>query len=352
MKYEATRSRLKRYSELIGVAGREESVARALSQDLNGLVDEIRTDVMGNLIAHKRGSGSGRRLMIAAHMDEIGLVVTGIEGSFLRFARIGGVNPRLLPGAEVTVHIQRSSGEEPRNYPGIIGTRPPHLIPPEDRKKPFETEDLFIDVGLEARELRNSVSVGDWISFRQTAIPLGASIFTGKALDNRVSLAVMVAALEVLQTMSHRWDIYAVATVQEEVGLRGVTTSSFGIDPQIGIALDVTFAEQSGLSSPETVKWDRGPAIGIGPNLHPGLRRLLVERAEAEEIPYVDEVLPGNTGTDAWSLQVTRAGVPTALLSVPIRCMHSAVEMVRLRDVERTARLLACFIARLEDKAL
>jgi endoglucanase len=165
-------------------------------------------------------------------------------------------------------------------------------------------------------------------------------------------VAVMLGALGYLQSIRHTWDVYAVATVQEELGLRGATVAAFGVAPDIAIALDVTFGETPGVSGSETFPMGKGPTLAIGPNLHPGIVRRLREVADELEIPYTLEPAPGPTGTDAWAIQVTQEGIPTGLLSVPVRYMHSTVETLVIDDADRTARLLAAFIARLDDKTL
>ena len=338
-----TFSLLKELSETPGVSGHEESIRAGVSSRLAPLVDELFVDALGNLICCKRGSGSpSRRVMLAAHMDEIGLIVTKLEQGFLRFAPVGGVDVGALPAQEVVVHGSS-------DLPGLIGSRPPHVLSAEERQKPFTHTDLFIDVGLSAADLAASVAVGDFVSMRRAAVRLGKGQATGKALDNRVSLVVLIDALRILQSRAHTWDIYPVVTVQEEVGLRGATTAAFQVTPEVGVALDVTYAEQPGATAEEALPMESGPAIGLGPNLHPKLRALFVAAAQRHEIPFTSEVLPGHSGTDAWAMQVSRAGIPTALLSVPIRNMHTTAESVALKDIERTARLLAETICDLPD---
>ena len=336
-------SLLKELSETPGVSGQEERIRACVSDYLAPLVDELRTDTLGNLTGYKRGASSpGKRVMLAAHMDEIGLIVTRLEEGFLRFAPVGGVDLGTLPAQEVTVHGRN-------DLPGLIASRPPHVLSAEEREKPFTQAELFIDVGLSTDALAESVSVGDFISIRRCASRLGNGQATGKALDNRVSVVVLLEALRLLQRRSHTWDIYAVVTVQEEIGLRGATTATFQVAPDVGIALDVTFAEQPGANAEESLPMGGGPAIGLGPNLHPVLRKLLVSTAERNEIPYTNEVLPGNSGTDAWAMQVSQSGIPTALISVPVRNMHTPAESVALKDIERSARLLAETICDLPD---
>ncbi len=336
-------SLLKELSETPGVSGQEDQVRACVSEHLAPLVDELHTDTLGNLTGLKRGrDSSGRRVMLAAHMDEIGLIVTRLEKGFLRFAPVGGVDLGALPAQEVTVHGRS-------DLPGLIASRPPHVLSPAERETPFAQADLFIDVGLDADTLAEFVSVGDFITVRRSTDRLGNGHASGKALDNRVSVVVLLRALRLLQRRSHAWDIFAVVTVQEEIGLRGAKTAAFQVEPDVGIALDVTYAEQPGASAEEALPMGSGPAIGLGPNLHPVLRKLLVDTAERNEIPFTHEVLPGNSGTDAWAMQVSQSGIPTALISVPVRNMHTPVETVALKDIERSARLLAEAICELPD---
>jgi len=336
-------SLLKELSETPGVSGQEDRIRARVSEHLAPLVDELHTDTLGNLTGHRRGSDSpAKRVMLAAHMDEIGLIVTRLEKGFLRFAPVGGVDMGALPAQEVTVHGRS-------DLPGLIASRPPHVLSQEEREKPFAQADLFIDVGLPAGELAEYVSVGDFISIRRCAGRLGNGYASGKAFDNRVSVVVLLQALHILQQRSRAWDIFAVVTVQEEIGLRGAKTAAFQVQPDVGIALDVTYAEQQGATAEEALPMGSGPAIGLGPNLHPVLRKLLVDTAERNEIPFTNEVLPGNSGTDAWTMQVSQSGIPTALISVPVRNMHTPAETVALRDIERSARLLAETICELPD---
>jgi endoglucanase len=336
-------SLLKELSETPGVSGQEERIRACISDHLAPLVDELRTDTLGNLTGYKRGADSpAGRVMLAAHMDEIGLIVTRLEQGFLRFAPVGGVDMGALPAQEVTVH-----GRD--DLPGLIASRPPHVLSLQEREKPFTQAELFIDTGLSAEALDEAVSVGDFISVRRSASRLGSGQATGKALDNRVSVVVLLEALRLLQRRSHAWDIYAVVTVQEEIGLRGAKTATFEIVPDAGIALDVAYAEQPGATADEALPMGSGPAIGLGPNIHPVLKDLLVSTAERNEIPFTIEALPGNSGTDAWAMQVTQSGIPTALISVPIRNMHTPAETVALKDIERSARLLAEAICDLPD---
>ena len=243
----------------------------------------------------------------------------------------------MLPGRAIRIHRQPAAAR-------AVGQRARQVIP---------LRDLRVDLGQPASFFAGGlVRVGDRVAIRGPYTELLGGRVATKALDNRASVAAMLGALGYLAGMRHTWDVYAVATVQEEIGLRGAITSAFGLAPDLAIAIDVTFGDTPGVNGGKTVAMDKGPAIGWGPNLHPGVVKRLREAADALEIPYVTEPLPGQSGTDAWAVQVTREGIPTGLLSIPIRYMHTAVETVVLADIDRTARLLAAFISRLDDAFL
>jgi endoglucanase len=334
---------LKRLSESEGISGFEEPVRKVVHQMWDSLVDETHEGRLGSLIALKKGAGPEPRpkLMLAAHMDEVGLMVTDIEKGFLRITRVGGTDRRVLLGLEVVVHGRR-------DLPGVVATRPPHVLPQEERKKIVSMDQIFVDVGLPEEEVKSLVSIGDLISIRRHMSELKNRRVSGKAMDDRACVAVITLALERLSRIEHAWDILAVATVQEETGLKGAIAAAYGVAPDLAVALDVTFGKQPGVVKEGTFTLGEGPTIGIGPNFHPQLVERLKEVAEAHEIPYHMDPIPGRSGTDAWAIQVTREGVPTALLSVPTRYMHQPVEMLAAQDVERAGRLLAAFIASLE----
>ena len=332
-------SLLKQLSEAEGIAGFEGPVRELVRQTWEPFVDEMHEGNLGSLIGLKKGTGPEPRskLMLAAHMDEIGLMVTDIEQGFLRIARVGGTDRRVLLGLEVTVHGRR-------DLHGLVATRPPHVLPKEERKKTVPWDKIFVDVGLPEEEVKELVSVGDLISIRREMSELKNRRVAGKALDDRACVAAITLALERLQGIQHAWDVFAVATAQEETGLKGAITAAFGVAPDAAIALDVTFGRQPDAPKSDTLPLGEGPSIAIGPNFHPKLVKRLKEVAEDREIPYHMDPIPGRSGTDAWAIQVTREGVPTALISVPLRYMHQPVETLAVADVERAGRLLAAFV--------
>jgi endoglucanase len=248
----------------------------------------------------------------------------------------------VLFGQRVTVHGRCE-------LPGMVVSVPPHFTSPAEREKPVSLDRLFVDVGLPVDEVERHVRVGDVITLRARMVRLNGAYVACKAMDDRASVAAMVLCLEELGRRRHAWDVYAVATVQEETGCIGAGVGAYGIEPTAAVAIDVTFGQQPGTPGPETFKMDGGPSLAIGPNIHPRMFDRLVAAARALELPYQVEPAPGHSGTDAWSIQVARSGVPTAVVGIPVRSMHSPVETVCLRDVERTGRLLAEFAVRLED---
>lgn len=346
---------LQTLSEAPGPSGYESPIAQIISTTWGEYTDEMRSDAMGNLIAVKKGEGDGPRprILLAAHMDEIALLVTDILAypdengyGFLRVFKVGGVDTRQTYAQQVIVHGQR-------DLPGVIGCLPPYLIPEDRRDKPFEYLDLVVDVGLPYRELRQLVSVGDFVTFRQTLRELANERVAGKSLDNRASVAAVTVCLDYLRGRKHSWDLLAVATTQEEIGLRGAMAVAGGENPDIAIAIDVTWAKgplakDGGI----TFELGEGPTLGYGPNVHPGIYKGLQNAAAALELKVTPEAHAGQTGTDTSALQVALAGIPTGLISIPQRYMHTMVETMALSDIERTGRLLGEFIARLDAEFL
>lgn len=330
--------------EAPGVSGYEHNVAKIVHAAFSDHVDEVRQDRLGNVVFYKKGTGENRpRILLAAHMDEIGLMVTKVEeGGFLRFSAIGGIDPRTIVGQEVIVY-----GKEA--LPGVIGVKPPHLTAGEDLTKAHTMEDLHIDVALSEDRVKKLISVGDLAVIRREMIELAGSSVAAKAMDDRAGIAVLLTCLQELERLQHTADVFAVATVQEEVGVRGAATATYGVVPDIGIAVDVTHGEMPGVPEHETSKLGKGPALTLGPNIHPKVGSELIRIAKEYKIPYQLEVSPAPTGTDARAIQVTRGGIPTGLVSIPLRYMHTSVELLDMEDIKLSGRLLAYFIAAVDD---
>jgi endoglucanase len=340
---------IKRLVTAVGITGYTgpNNVQDAVAAELNPYVDRVERDRLGSVIGIKEGEqhlappsdeAPYRKVMLAAHLDEIGAVVTQIDRGFLRFTEIGGLDDRVLMGQEVTVHARRE-------LPGIIGSVPPHLLATVRDRNTVDQHEMLIDVGLPARQVGRLVDVGDLVSFNRRPQELLNGLLSGKAMDNRASVAAMILCLQQLQKMRHQWDVYAVATADEEWGqFVGATTQSYAIRPDIAIVLDVTFADVEEID----VKMNGGPVISQGPSNHPVVRERLVSICQDLELKYQNELLPSGAGTDAYAIEISREGVPTVLVSIPSRYMHSPVEVVQPRDVTRTGRLLAHFIASLD----
>lgn len=351
---------LQQLTETAGPSGREGAIADVIAGLWQPLADEVRTDRMGNVVALKRGQGEGKRprLLLAAHMDEIALMVKQLVSypdeadaeadelsGFLRVTGVGGIDLRHLYGQQVVVHGKR-------DLPGILGALPPHLRPDDRADSPYNFDELVIDTGLSLAELRELVAVGDFVSFRQPLRRLLNERVAGKALDNRASVAAVSVCLDYLQGRQHSWDVLCVATVQEETRLLGAFTSAYAEQPDLAVAIDVTFGKGPGAKDGLVFDLGAGPTLGLGPNVHPGVYRALKDAAAAMEMKVHDDPHSRASGTDAFGLQVARAGIPTGLVSIPLRYMHTMVETVALKDLRRAGRLLGEFAARLDDSFL
>ena len=280
-------------------------------------------------------------VILAAHMDEIGLMVKQIDSKgFIRFAMIGGVDQRVLPAQEVVIHGKK-------DIPGIIGNKPPHIQEPEERSKAIKAEDMFIDTGLSSAEVNEFINVGDYITFKRNQSELFNKCLASNALDDRAGIATILCALEELEYLKFDSDVFAVATAQEEVGLRGAVVSSYSISPNLGIAVDVCHGNMPEIPEEDTQKLGGGPVLAVGPNIHPKLFQKLKEVCEDFKIPFQINPEPSSTGTDAWAIQITREGIPTALISIPLRYMHTSVETICIDDIKLGGRLLALFSASL-----
>jgi tetrahedral aminopeptidase len=348
----STKDFLQKLSQAHGVSGYEHAIREMVVAEFKPFADEISITPMGNVIALKRGTISTRngntpapKVLIEGHMDEIGLMVTDIDHGYLRFTQVGGFDVRVLLAQEVIVHGKES-------LPGIIGARPPHVLTAEEREKVIPMSDLWIDVGLSEARVRELVQVGDLVTIARNMVTLKNGLVAGKAFDDRCAVVCVAEALKQLATIKHAWDVYAVANVQEEVGLRGAMTSTYQINPDVAVALDVSHADQPNTSEINAVPLNNGMGIAMGPNIHPLVHEKLTEVATANEIPFKVTAYAGATGTNAWAIQVVREGIPTGLIDIPLRYMHTSVETLSVADLERIGRLMALFCASLDEKFL
>ncbi|MDH5389950.1 MAG: M42 family metallopeptidase [Candidatus Bathyarchaeota archaeon] len=329
---------LEKLSNACGVAGREDEVRDLMKELLKPNVDEIREDKLGNVIGVKKGKKDATTVMLAAHMDEIGLMVKNItKEGFLQFAKIGGIDDRILIAQKVLVHTDK------RSITGIIGSKPPHILKEEEKKKVIEADDLFIDVGAKDKQdaQKMGVRVGDAVSFDIKFTRVGKDTVVGKAFDDRVGCAALIETMRQLSKVD--CTIYVVGTIQEEVGLRGATTAAFQLYPDVGIALDVTVAgDVPGVKEVEApAKMRAGPALTVadaGLITHPKVLRLFIDSAEENKIPYQLETGMRGT-TDAAKIALTKEGVPSGVISIPTRYIHSPASLLSLKDVENAVKL-------------
>jgi putative aminopeptidase FrvX len=334
---------LEKLSNACGVTGREEQVRNLMVQLMTPYADQIQIDRLENVIAIKKGKAKAPKIMLAAHMDEVGLMVKTItKDGFLQFTKMGGIDDRILPAQRVVVYTKKGA------FPGIIGSKPPHIQKEEERKKIITYDDLFIDIGAESKEdaAKLGVSIGDSIAFDVNYTKLGGDSVIGKAFDNRAGCITMVETLKLLGQTD--CTVCAVGTVQEEVGLRGAAAAAFGVDPDLALALDVTIAgDVPGVREFDTtVKMGKGPALTISDSgliTHPKVLRWLIDTAETEKIPFqLESGLLGST--DAARISITRQGIPCGTVSIPTRYIHSPVGMLSLKDIENSAKLTAAAI--------
>ncbi len=311
-------------------------------------MDEISRSRLGSIHGLKKGSVSGKAsrpsVLIATHMDAIGLMVTRIVDGFIYVTNIGGVDARVLPGTPVLVHATKSAKE----LYGVVAMPPANLLPEGQSAGAIGLKYLMIDTGLTPREVSKRVHIGDRVSFNTEPVEMSGGCISGHTLDNRASVAALTICLEELQAKSHIWDVWALASIQEEVTFGGSYTSTYQLRPTIAIALDMTFGNGTGSNDHTAFPIGKGVTLGIGPSVHPFLHKRFKEVAERVEIPVKDEALPDHSSTDADAMQLTAEGIPTMVVSIPQRYMHTPVELVALKDIQRAGRLLAEFVASLE----
>lgn len=339
---------LKRLLETPSVTGNETAVAQLVRERLSDCADVIETDVMGSVHASLHGHGNAPSVMIAAHMDEVGLMVKSIDDQgFLHVVAVGGVDAAILPGLRVDVHTSTGT------LRGVVGRKPIHLIESGERTKVTPINGLFIDMGLSPRRVKELVRVGDVITYGVGFEKYGKGMGVSCAFDDKAGVYVITRVMEELkQAEGAPGDYICAATVQEEIGSRGAITSAFKVSPDVALALDVTHAtDYPGIDTNRygSVVCGGGPVIARGPNINPVVFKRLCAAAEAEGVKVQFEAEPGDSGTDASEMQVQASGCATGLVSIPLRYMHTPTEVVKLSDIEDTVRLLKRFILDLDE---
>jgi putative aminopeptidase FrvX len=338
---------LRAVTALPGIPGHESAAAAEIEKAFALFADRVDRDRAGNVRAWIDGTGAAPRprALLAAHMDRIGFLVKGIEpGGFLRVTELGGFDPRTLLGKEVMVHSRPPLA-------ALFATKPPHLQKKGESERVPTPEDLYLDTGRPEAEVRRRVPLGTMVTLRQPPVDLLGGRMAAPGMDDRAGVVVLLLTLEILSRARPLWDVVAVGTVEEEFGMicLGARTASEGIGPRLGIAIDVSHGDMPGAREGETVPLGSGPALAVGGNIHPRVLDGLRSSARALGMPYQIEACPTSSGTDAMDIQIAREGIPTGVIGIPCRYMHTGVETVDPRDVDRCAQVLAHFLGGLPE---
>ncbi len=331
------RNALELTSTLSAPSGFEGAATKLAAEMLQKWTDEVYVDRMGNVIGVRRcGRPNAKKLLLDAHLDEIGLLVTGVEEGYLRFRAIGGVDSRMLPDRELTVLTQPP-------ILGVVACLPPHVQKDEDADKSIPMSELYIDIGMSQEEAEQAVAVGTPVVFRGGCFALGEKQICGKAMDDRSCFVALLRVAELLREEELDVDLFLLGSTREEVSSAGAIVGTYGIQPDFCVAVDVTHGKTPDASKDKTMEMDGGAAIGVGPNMTRWMTERMIQMAKMHDIKYQLEIMSGHTGTNAWEMQVSREGVATALVSLPLKYMHSPIETLDLDDLEAVAQLLAAF---------
>lgn len=346
---------LKELTEAPSPSGYEVPAAEIMRARLKAVADKVETNVLGSVHAILNGKGAGPSVMIAGHLDEIGLMTTYIsDEGYISFQSIGGVDAAVLPGMRVDVYPTGPDAKPGQVLRGVMGRKPIHLIEPDDRKTVTKMEQLFIDLGIDGKKLKKLVRIGDAITYGVGFEEFGDGFAVARAFDDKIGVWIAARVLEEIKKAGcSQGEVIAVGTVQEEIGLRGGTTSAYGINPDIGISVEVGHATDY----PDINKrmhgesqCGKGPLLARGPNINPILFERLVAAAKKSRTPYQIGPEPRGTGTDANAIQLSRGGKVAGLISIPLRYMHTPTEVLKLSDLEAAVKILTRFILDLNEK--
>ncbi|WP_312471084.1 M42 family metallopeptidase [Neobacillus sp.] len=353
-KLDETLIMLKDLTDAKGIPGNEREVREVMKKYIEPFADEITTDGLGSLIAKKVGKEGGPKIMVAGHLDEVGFMITQIDDKgFLRFQPVGGWWGQVMLAQRVTIVTKKG------DVTGIIGSKPPHILSVEARKKPVEIKDMFIDIGASSRDEAKEWGIrpGDMVvPYFEFTVMNNEKMLLAKAWDNRIGCAIAIDVLKQLKDVEHPNEVYGVGAVQEEVGLRGAKTATYKIQPDIGFAVDVGIAgDTPGVSEKEAMsKMGKGPQVVIYDAslvAHKGLRDLVTDTADELNIPYQFESIPGG-GTDAGSIHLTHNGVPALAITIATRYIHSHAAMLHRDDFENAVKLIVEVIKRLDRETV
>lgn len=333
-----TKEILQRLCRVGAPSGFERPAAQAAMELMQPLMDKVWKDRSGNVVGIRRcGHPGAKKLVLDAHLDEIGLIVTGIKNGFLRFAAIGGVDPRMLPDRELTILT------DPPML-GVVACLPPHVLSAEDREKAPPLEDFYVDTGLSQEEAERRIPIGTPMVFRNSFVELGGHQLCSKSMDDRSCFIILLRTAELLQDKELDVDLYIMGSTQEEVSGAGAITGTTALSPDFCVAVDVTHGKTPDSQPGKAFTLGGGPVVGIGPNMTRWMTQRLLEQARIEKIPVQKEIMEGHSGTNAWGMQTCGEGIATAVVSLPLKYMHTPVETLDLSDMENVARLLAAFI--------
>ena len=335
------RQALERLCTCTAPSGFEGPAAAVAAELLRPLVDEVSIDRMGNVLGVRRSKTPGApKLLLDAHLDEIGLIVTGMEDGFLRFRSIGGVDPRMLPGRELVVLTD----------PPLRGLVACPAEGDEDKSVPLS--ELYVDVGLSQEEAERAVPVGTPMVYRAGCFPLGEDQMCGKSMDDRACFVTLLRAAELLRDKELDVELHILGSTREEVSGAGAVVGTWAVAPDFCVAVDVTHGKTPDGPADKTFELGGGPAIGVGPNMTRWMTERMIAKAREHSIPYQLEIMSGHTGTNGWEMQISREGVATSVLSLPLKYMHTPVETLSLADMEGVAQLLAAFVEHLGKEAV
>ncbi|WP_191378524.1 M20/M25/M40 family metallo-hydrolase [uncultured Flavonifractor sp.] len=335
------RQALERLCTCTAPSGFEGPAAAVAAELLRPLVDEVSIDRMGNVLGVRRSkTPNAPKLLLDAHLDEIGLIVTGVEDGFLRFRSIGGVDPRMLPGRELVVLTD----------PPLRGL----VACPAggDENKSVPLNELYVDVGLSQEEAERAVPVGTPMVYRAGCFPLGEDQMCGKSMDDRACFVTLLRAAELLRDKELDVELHILGSTREEVSGAGAVVGTWAVAPDFCVAVDVTHGKTPDGPADKTFELGGGPAIGVGPNMTRWMTERMIAKAKEHGIPYQMEIMSGHTGTNGWEMQISREGVATSVLSLPLKYMHTPVETLSLADMEGVAQLLAAFTENLGKEAV
>lgn len=330
---------LRTLTDFVAISGEEEMFLKTIKNIFKKDKVSVESDKMGNIIIYKKGEKKGK-VWMSAHLDEIGLIVTKIEKSYIKFSQVGGYDEKVLLGQQVIVFGDKK-------YKGIIGAKPPHLMSPDEYGKMLTFSELFIDIGKNADFVKKHIKVGDRIVIKHGFQELKNNLIATKALDNRACAAIIIMALKRLLAIKNLPDIYVVLNAQEETTFLGAKVASYSIFPDIAFVTDVSFAKQPGVPKGLPIE---NVIIGKGSHIAPALFEHIKSIAEEEGIKYSIEAMPSWSGTDTGIVQLAKSGVTTALVSLPVKNMHSPVEVGNVKTMEKMSKLLAKSIETLKIK--